>query len=105
MAAKSVEQAGLGWLSCRWLWFETQKAWFSCFFLAKRTYFGVQPNWSSLEWGYMIFLVPVPPSPPPSGWTDRAVARVGALLPCACGRVHAYTMAAKSVEEGAVWVG
>ena len=59
-----MEQAGLGWLSCRWLWFETQKAWFSCFFLAKRIYFGVQPNWPSLEWGNMIFLVPVPPPPP-----------------------------------------
>ena len=64
MAAKSVEEAGLGWLSFR-----------------------------------LIFWSLYPPSPLPSGWTDRAVARVGALLPYACGGAHAYTMAAKSVEQ------
>ena len=49
-------------------------------------------------------LVHLPP-PPPSGWTERAVTRVGALLQWACGRVHAHTMAAKSVEQAPVWVG
>ena len=33
MAAKSVEQAGLSWLSFRWLWFETQKLDFFDFFV------------------------------------------------------------------------
>jgi hypothetical protein len=35
MAAKSVEQAGLGWLSLELAWFETQKLDFFVFFFAQ----------------------------------------------------------------------